>query len=303
MCKQIRAWLTVLFLAMMFMGCSTPSPILPTGAHRVPVNSEELISQYQERLKHEQQDRQNRTTMERQIEVLSRQVAQLRAYVTLLEMQQRETDQPHPKRVISAPVQPSPSTPRRRSSGRSVEGPNTPKAAVSGVEPSQPNHEEKVSQAESVDTGGNQPEAWGDTVIVPVGIREAMELHRRTIIFRVSQNTAATRFSPSPALMPYLTKAMKTAQCVQVRGYTDGEADTPGERRVATQRAEQARAYLVEHGLSPLHIDVQVNPIGGHIADNATEAGRAQNRRVEIEIMDVDPASVWPRWRSERMKS
>jgi outer membrane protein OmpA-like peptidoglycan-associated protein len=68
------------------------------------------------------------------------------------------------------------------------------------------------------------------------------------------------------------------------------------EREIAKQRAYKARAYLIAQGYAPNHIQITVVPIGEHVADNATKKGRAKNRRVEIEVMQHNPASIWPQW-------
>jgi outer membrane protein OmpA-like peptidoglycan-associated protein len=81
-----------------------------------------------------------------------------------------------------------------------------------------------------------------------------------------------------------------------VRGYTDGNTDRAIERETAKQRAYKARAYLLRLGFVPDHIQVTIVPIGEHVADNATKKGRAKNRRVEIEVTEQNPASIWPQW-------
>ncbi len=89
---------------------------------------------------------------------------------------------------------------------------------------------------------------------------------------------------------------MKRGPCLHVRGYTDGDKDLWIEHETARQRAHKARAYLIAQGYDPNHIEITIIPIGQHVADNATRKGRAKNRRVEIEVNEQNPASVWPQW-------
>jgi flagellar motor protein MotB len=132
--------------------------------------------------------------------------------------------------------------------------------------------------------------------MIELGEREQVELHRHSVIFRVSQRKGRAEFRPSKTLQAHLKQAMKLGHCLQVRGYTDGDKDQWIERETATQRAQKARTYLIHQGLAPDHIQVTVVPIGEHVADNATKQGRAKNRRVEIEVKERNPATVWPQW-------
>jgi outer membrane protein OmpA-like peptidoglycan-associated protein len=56
-------------------------------------------------------------------------------------------------------------------------------------------------------------------------------------------------------------------------------------------RAVGARAYLISHGVSASKIRTWYRSAGDFVADNSTEAGKAINRRVEIEARGVDTAS------------
>jgi flagellar motor protein MotB len=132
--------------------------------------------------------------------------------------------------------------------------------------------------------------------VVELSQREQVELHRHSVIFRVSQRSGRSEFRPSKHLQAHLKQAMQLGHCLQVRGYTDGEKDQWIERETAKQRAHKARAYLIRQGFAPDHIQVTIIPIGEHVADNATKQGRAKNRRVEIEVKDHNPASIWPQW-------
>ena len=69
-----------------------PTPMVPSGASRIPVNSEEGINQYRERVKVEQRDRVERNGLVRHIDALTKQIQELKAYVTLLQLQQQEAE-------------------------------------------------------------------------------------------------------------------------------------------------------------------------------------------------------------------
>ena len=132
--------------------------------------------------------------------------------------------------------------------------------------------------------------------MIELSEREQVEVHRHSIIFRVSERTGRSEFLPSKPLQSHLKQIMGRGPCLHVRGYTDGNKDRWIERETARQRAYNARAYLIAQGYAPNHIEITIVPIGEHVADNATKKGRAKNRRVEIEVKEQNPASVWPQW-------
>ena len=82
----------ILSLASALLFACTPIPVVPSGKSRIPVNSEEGISQYRERVKVDQRDRLERNGLVRQIDALTTQIQELKAYVTLLQLQQQEAE-------------------------------------------------------------------------------------------------------------------------------------------------------------------------------------------------------------------
>ena len=80
--------------------------------------------------------------------------------------------------------------------------------------------------------------------------------------------------------LTYLIKKYKLI--VEIAGHTDN-VGTPEYNRILSQsRADAARAYLIEKGISPEQIIATGYGMEQPVATNETEAGRAQNRRVEI---------------------
>lgn len=96
-----------------------------------------------------------------------------------------------------------------------------------------------------------------------------------------------------PALDDVQSQALlaqaREAPLVLLRGRTDGRHESPGESRVARERAQAVRDWLVRGGVPPARIRTTWQPVGDHAADNARAAGRAQNRRVEIELYRAAP--------------
>ncbi len=82
----------ILSLASALLFACAPTPLVPSGKSRIPVNSEEGISQYRERVKIDQRDRVERNGLVRQIDALTKQIQELKSYVTLLQLQQQEAE-------------------------------------------------------------------------------------------------------------------------------------------------------------------------------------------------------------------
>jgi len=99
--KTYRGHAVILLLASALLFACAPTPLVPSGASRIPINSDEGISQYRERVKVEQRDRVERTGLVRQIETLTKQIQELKAHVTLLQLQQQESEKGPVRQVPS----------------------------------------------------------------------------------------------------------------------------------------------------------------------------------------------------------
>lgn len=117
---------------------------------------------------------------------------------------------------------------------------------------------------------------------------ETIEVRERTVVFRVTHPFGKTDFKPSSALEEQLLNAARAAKHIEIRGRTDAQYENPADRAVALQRALRARGFLISNGIEPSKIRWMSMASGGHVADNSTIEGRAMNRRVEIETMDLD---------------
>src|SRR6202161_2997984 len=71
---------------------------------------------------------------------------------------------------------------------------------------------------------------------------------------------------------------------VQVEGYTDNVGSEQYNLTLSQQRGDAVRDYLISQGVSPDNITATGYGMSSPIADNATAAGRAQNRRVNLVV-------------------
>jgi outer membrane protein OmpA-like peptidoglycan-associated protein len=73
---------------------------------------------------------------------------------------------------------------------------------------------------------------------------------------------------------------------IRIGGYTDNTGDPAANLRLSEERANNVMAELVKLGIDPARISAkgygEVNPI----ADNSTEDGRQQNRRISLHVTD-----------------
>lgn len=110
-----------------------------------------------------------------------------------------------------------------------------------------------------------------------------------TQVYTVLFGFNATTFHLSDRDAAQLLLAARGAEWIALRGRTDGVSDTPGEARVARGRAEAMQTFLVRGGVDPSRVGLSYQPSGDTVASNADEAGRALNRRVEVELYAVRP--------------
>ncbi|SAL67915.1 OmpA/MotB domain-containing protein [Caballeronia arvi] len=70
----------------------------------------------------------------------------------------------------------------------------------------------------------------------------------------------------------------------QISGYTDSTGSVESNQRLSQARAESVARYLGARGLQSEQIEAKGFGASNPVASNATAAGRAQNRRVEINV-------------------
>lgn len=106
-----------------------------------------------------------------------------------------------------------------------------------------------------------------------------------TVLFAFNTTT----FTLTDREAAQLLAAARAAEWIALRGRTDGLTDSPTEARIARQRAEAMQTFLVRGGIDPRRIGLSYQPSGDTVASNHDEAGRALNRRVEVELYAVRP--------------
>ena len=74
---------------------------------------------------------------------------------------------------------------------------------------------------------------------------------------------------------------------VQIAGHTDGKGSVPYNQRLSERRAATVKIYLVGKGIDSGRMTTVGYGKSRPIADNATDEGRAINRRVELKVTDA----------------
>lgn len=115
---------------------------------------------------------------------------------------------------------------------------------------------------------------------------EAQLLTSTSALLRVPFATASTSFEADHHLVPILVSAARSAERINLRGRTDARVAGSDDARIALGRALAARQFLIEQGVDANKIKVFFLAAGDFLAPATTEAGRALNRRVEIELID-----------------
>jgi len=131
---------------------------------------------------------------------------------------------------------------------------------------------------------------------VPMCMRQVQKATSTNRVHTALFEFARSRVTLQPEALELIVNDAKSASVVVLRGRTDGVADSVAESRMSRDRAVAVRDVLLRAGIDPARIRTTYQPVGDHVADNSSPAGRALNRRVEIEIYPMAPTMVPSDW-------
>ncbi|EHR70251.1 outer membrane protein/peptidoglycan-associated (lipo)protein [Burkholderiales bacterium JOSHI_001] len=100
-------------------------------------------------------------------------------------------------------------------------------------------------------------------------------------------NSAAIRPGLRGVLDPFARQLNDDSLArISIVGHTDNTGPASVNNPLSVDRADSVRAYLVSRGVPASHVQTSGRGEQEPVADNATDAGRARNRRVEIYLRE-----------------
>ncbi|UOQ75067.1 OmpA family protein [Hymenobacter cellulosilyticus] len=91
---------------------------------------------------------------------------------------------------------------------------------------------------------------------------------------------------------------------LSIAGHTDNKGAAALNLALSRERAAAAKRYLVQHGVAENRIEMRGYGARHPLVSNATEAGRARNRRVEFDLfVSSSPNSAQLKYGSEPTKA
>ena len=114
-------------------------------------------------------------------------------------------------------------------------------------------------------------------------VKKRLNFATRGIYFETGK---ATLKSNSYAMLNEIISIMEeyTDYSLRIGGYTDSQGSDATNNRLSQDRVDAVKSYLVKNNVGQERIEATGYGEARPIATNATAAGRAQNRRVELEL-------------------
>lgn len=102
--------------------------------------------------------------------------------------------------------------------------------------------------------------------------------------FDTASNALTPESKPTVNALVAILKAYPTVRG-RIVGYTDNQGDPAANQRLSEARAESVKQEIVNGGIAADRLATQGMGEANPVADNATEEGRAKNRRTELVIV------------------
>lgn len=154
-------------------------------------------------------------------------------------------------------------------------------AAPRAVTPPAPTPEPEVHLAPPVEP---QTPVTLPATIAPQEVDMEVVVQNSVSLFEFASDEPVST-NPLVEALSYLRNNPR-AQAVLV-GHTDNVGSEAFNQVLSVKRAQQVAAYFTNRGVAPSRIDVSGRGELAPVASNDTDSGRALNRRVDVEVMDV----------------
>jgi len=175
--------------------------------------------------------------------------------------------------------------------------PPAPPAPVAPPPPPKPDCSQLDSDHDGVNNCDDKcPDTPAGTIVGPDGCPQKVVIDLRGVNFKFDRpkkgQTDITKAlaEPTSASLATLNQAVDTLKRypnvkVMVAGYTDSIGTPAYNQSLSERRAKIVYDYLVDHGIDASRLE---GPVGhgenDPIGDNKTDAGRAENRRTELQV-------------------
>jgi len=127
---------------------------------------------------------------------------------------------------------------------------------------------------------GDKVDSTGCTIMV---IEKGAKLVLDGIVFKTGSAVIAPVSAPLLARAAVALSKAPTVT-VEIAGFTDNKGKEATNKKLSQKRAESVKAYLVKLGAKAKQLTAVGYGSAQPAADNKTEAGRAQNRRIEFRV-------------------
>ncbi len=174
-----------------------------------------------------------------------------------------------------------------------------PAPAAAPAPPPKPTCDQLDSDNDGVNNCDDKcPNTASGTIVGPDGCQQKVVIDLRGVNFKFDRpkpnetDIAPTLQEPTSQSMSILDQAVDTLKRypqvkVEVAGYTDSIGTASYNQKLSQRRAKIVYDYLTSHGISEDRLE---GPVGhgenNPIDTNSTKAGRARNRRTELQVQN-----------------
>lgn len=114
-------------------------------------------------------------------------------------------------------------------------------------------------------------------------VQKALNEYAKTILFNSGRSTIKIESNKVLSEIVQILQEYPTAK-FSIEGHTDSSGSAELNQRLSDTRANAVKSHLIENGIDPFRLSAKGFGEDRPITTNATSAGRAQNRRVEINL-------------------
>jgi outer membrane protein OmpA-like peptidoglycan-associated protein len=149
----------------------------------------------------------------------------------------------------------------------------------------------RAAEARAADAEARLAEAFAELDRILIDVAGVTETERGLVVTLGSGTFASGQASLTARSRSEVGRIARVLQefpdrDILIEGHTDAVGEEAANQALSERRADAVRAALIADGVSPRRITALGSGESRPISDNDTPAGRAENRRVEIVVLE-----------------